>query len=260
VPDGAGFKASQSRRDVPDAMEERLIVALDNRTVDSAFETVKKLDGMVSFFKIGFQLLFAKGVDGLISYLHQQDKKLFLDAKMFDVPETIRQAVKFSIERGATFLTVHGDEKIMRAAVEAKGNSKTKIFAITVLTSLDDEALRKMGYLLPAKELVKLRAEKAIECQCDGIIASADDDPDAIRTLVNGPHLLIATPGIRPLGMPHQDQKRVATPRQAIASGADYLVVGRPVVEAEDPRQAAHAIIEEMKSGNEDRERGRVIP
>jgi orotidine-5'-phosphate decarboxylase len=260
MPDGAGFRASQSKRGVPDQMQDRLIVALDNRTVESAFETVQKLDGVVSFFKVGLQLLFAEGVDKLISHLRSSYGKLFLDAKMYDVPETVEQAVRFAIQRGATFLTVHGDEKIMRAAVRAKGNSSTKIFAITVLTSLDDEALRGMGYLLPAKELVQLKAAKAVECKCDGIIASADDDPDGIRTLVNADHLLIATPGIRPVGAPHQDQKRVATPRQAIASGADYLVVGRPIVEAPETRQAALDIIEEMQLGDGDRQKGYVIP
>lgn len=256
MPDGSGFRRNQTKRDVPAAMEDRLIVALDRPTVDSALDIVRQLEGVVSFFKIGLQLQFAKGVDDLVSQLVGANKKLFLDAKMFDVPTTVARAVEIAVVRGATFLTVHGDEQIMRAAVKARGYSKTKIFAITVLTSLDDESLREMGYLLKARDLVQLRAKKAIECQCDGIIASADDDPDEIRRLAEGQHLLIATPGIRSVGMSRQGHRRTATPRQAIARGADYLVVGSPIVDADYPKQAALDIIQDMKMGESDRKQG----
>jgi orotidine-5'-phosphate decarboxylase len=253
MPDGTAGGRIQRKRDVPAAIEDRLIVALDRRSVPAALDIVKRLDGVVSFFKVGLWLQFAEGVDDLISNLVGPNKKLFLDAKMFDVPETVSQAVATAVRRGASFVTVHGDEKIMRAAVAAKGSSELKVFAITVLTSLDDEALRGMGYLLPARQLVQLRAKKAVECQCDGIIASADDNPDEIRMLAQDEHLLIATPGIRPAGYDLQDHKRAATPRQAIASGADYLVVGRPIVDADDPREAALQIIREMEMGEDDR-------
>jgi orotidine-5'-phosphate decarboxylase len=137
----------------------------------------------------------------------------------------------------------------MRAAVNAKGTSSLKIFAVTVLTSLDDEAAKTMGYAHSVRDLVTLRARKAVECGCDGIIASAEDDPNRLRTLAQSETLLITTPGIRMPGGETHDQKRVATPRQAIENGADYLVVGRPIIAASDPRQAALRIIEDMRAG-----------
>ena len=230
-------------------MADRLIVALDVPTVGEAEAIVSELAGTVSFFKVGYWLQFEKGVDNLISSIVSSGTKLFLDAKMYDVPETVSQAVRSAVRRGASFVTIHGDESIMRAAVKAKGDSNLKIFAVTVLTSLDDAALHEMGYRLSARDLVLLRARKAAECQCDGIIASADDDPDQIRMLAGQPAMLIATPGIRPAGSVSDDQKRVATPREAIANGADYLVVGRPIVANPDRRGAALRIIEDMEEG-----------
>lgn len=237
------------KRDVPSDMKARLIVALDLRSVDEAVDIVRKLDGVVSFFKVGLWLQFAKGVEGLISSLIDSNKKLFLDAKMFDVPETVGRAVATVAQRGASFVTVHGDEAILRAAVRAKGSSDLKVLAITALTSLDDHALAGMGYKFTAKELVMSRARMAVECGCDGIIASADDHPDRIRMLAQSDHLLIVTPGIRMPDADKHDQRRIATPREAIENGADYLVVGRPIVAATDPRQAALDIVEDMKLG-----------
>jgi orotidine-5'-phosphate decarboxylase len=249
MPDGYGFREVQNGRGVPLNMADRLIVALDVPTISHAKDVVSQLSGTVSFFKVGYWLQFEERLDDLISLIIGSGKRLFLDAKMFDVPETVAQAVRSAVRRKATFVTVHGDENIMRAAVMARGDSDLKVFAITVLTSLDDDALAKMGYRLKAKELVMLRARLAVECKCDGIIASADDDPDRIRSLAGSKHMLIATPGIRPAGSLPDDQKRIATPREAIANGADYLVIGRPIVAQSDPRAAAKRIIEDMERG-----------
>lgn len=247
MPDGAEF--IRSKRILPPNLKDRLIVALDVKTVDEAKEIITKLDGVVSFFKVGLWLQFAEGVDSLIASLTKPGRRLFLDAKMFDVPQTVGMAVATAAKRGASFVTVHGDENIMRAAVQAKEGSDLQIFAITVLTSLDDVALKEMGYAHTAKDLVMLRARKAVECKCDGIIASADDRPDQIRMLAGSSGLLIATPGIRMPDGDRHDQKRVATPKEAIENGADYLVVGRPIVGESDPLKAALRIIEDMEAG-----------
>jgi len=257
MPDGARFGQSPVKRDLPQDMKDRLIVALDVETVEEAKGIINQLDGVVSFFKIGYWLYIAKGVDELYTMTTSGGRKLFLDAKMFDVPATVSQAIKTVIARGASFVTVHGDEGIMRAAVQAKAGTDLKIFAVTVLTNLDDHALEDMGFRLGARELVMLRARKAVEANCDGIIASADDDPDRIRDLAQDERLLIATPGIRFEGGNTHDQKRVATPHQAILNGADYLVVGRPIIEhAGYPtmRSAAIAVINEMQRGWDERQ------
>lgn len=250
MPDGMNLRGTNPRN-LPEEMAQRLIVALDVPTVEAARTLIAQLEGTVSFFKIGLWLQFAKGVDGLISSIVDSGKRLFLDAKMYDVPETVGRAIKSAVKRRASFITIYGDENIMRAAVKAKEGSDLNVFAITVLTSLDDEALARMGYALTARELVRLRAKMAVDCHCDGIIASADDDPDQIRMLAGNNKLLIATPGIRPAGSAPDDQRRVATPREAIANGADYLVVGRPIVAQPDPRAAALQIIEDMELGGQ---------
>jgi orotidine-5'-phosphate decarboxylase len=249
MPDGPMPPQPGNPRDLPTSMAERLIVALDVRPIGLARELVKALKGTVSFFKVGLWLQFEKGYEDLIESIVGEGHRLFLDAKMFDVPETVARAIESAVRRKASFVTIHGDENIMRAAVKAKAGSDLKAFAITVLTSIDDRALFDMGFRLSAKELVLLRAKQASECGCDGIIASADDGPDQIRMLAGNERLLIATPGIRPVGSVRDDQRRIATPRQAIANGADYLVVGRPIVAESDPRDAALHIIEDMEAG-----------
>lgn len=244
-------------RAVPEAMADRLIVALDLPDPAQARRMVESLDGVVSFFKIGLWLLFADGTDRLIGDLIRSGKHVFLDYKMFDIGETVKQGVARAVERGVRFVTVHGDPEIMRAAVEGKGASDfTKIFAITVLTSLDDAALREMGYGISVKQLIRLRVRKAIDCGCDGIIASPDDRPDEIRRMVSNDRLLIATPGVRPAGASVDDHKRHAAPQDAIANGADYLVIGRPIVKAVDPVASARAIIREMEAGEAQRAPG----
>jgi orotidine-5'-phosphate decarboxylase len=237
-------------RDIPPAMAERLIVALDVPTIEGAARLAKQLDGIVSFFKIGLWLLFAPGAERFIDGLIGAGKRVFLDAKMYDIGETVRQGVARATERGVSIVTVHGDPEIMRAAVAGKaGSARTRVFAISVLTSLNDAAVREMGYALSVSELIRLRVRQAVDCGCDGMIASADDDPNQIRRLAGADHLLIATPGIRPAGGGADDHKRHATPAQAIARGADYLVVGRPITQAGDPAVAARRIIAEMEQG-----------
>ena len=167
---------------------------------------------------------------------------------MFDIGETVRQGVARAAERGVAFVTVHGDGEIMKAAVAGKGNSRLKIFAITVLTSVDQDGLREVGYLCSVEDLIRLRVKRAIECGCDGIIASPHDNPNRIRELAGEQRLLVATPGVRLAGSSADDHKRPGTPAQAISAGADYLVVGRPIVRSDDPARAATAIIENMRS------------
>lgn len=236
------------KRALPTDMKDRLIVALDLPSIADALDIVRKLDGVVSFFKVGLGLLFLPGVDDLLTSLTESGKLLFLDTKMFDIPQTVANGVAAVARRGANIVTVHGDEAIMRAAVAAKGTSQVKIFGVTVLTSLTDDAVKTMGYAHPVKDLVALRARKAVECGCDGIIASADDDPAQLRAAAQSEALLIVTPGIRMPGFRADDQRRIASPRQAIERGADYLVVGRPIIAAGDPRQAALRIIADMQA------------
>ncbi len=237
-------------REIPSAMADRLIVALDVPAIEGAERLAAQLDGLVSFFKIGLWLLFAPGAERFIDGLIARDKRVFLDAKMYDIGETVRHGVARAAERGVSIVTVHGDPEIMRAAVAGKsGSTRTKVFAISVLTSLNDAAVREMGYALPVAELVNLRVRQAVASGCDGMIASAADDPNAIRATADAPRLLIATPGIREPGAEVHEQKRVATPAQAIARGADYLVVGRPITQANDPLGAAERIIADMERG-----------
>lgn len=252
MPDGSSLRRS-AVREVPDSMSERLIVALDVPDAVQARKLTQAMNDVVSFYKIGLWLLFADGADKLIDDLIRSGKNVFLDYKMFDIGETVKQGVARAVDRGVKFVTVHGDPEIMRSAVEGKGqNLFTKIFSITVLTSIDDAALKEMGYALSVKDLISLRVRTSIECGCDGIIAAPSDNPNEIRNLVNRDRLLIATPGIRPADSSVDDHKRSATPRDAIAKGADYLVVGRPIIQNSDPAEAARAIIREMELGRSD--------
>ena len=235
-------------RDLPARIEDRLIVALDVPSIEEARTLIDKLDGVVSFFKVGLWLQFAAGFDSLIEHLLRKDKRVFLDAKMFDISETVKQGVARAAERGVTFVTVHGDGEIMKAAVEGRGQSPLKVFAIPVLTSVDQDGLRELGYLCSVEELIQVRVKRAAECGCDGIIAAPHDNPDRIRERAGAQQLLVATPGVRLAGAPADDHKRPGTPAQAIAAGADYLVVGRPIVRSDDPSRAATAIIENMGS------------
>ncbi len=247
MPDALAVVKSRAGRSLPVKMADRLIVALDFHSIDQAKNAVKSLKGIVSFFKLGLRLQYEPGFGDLLTQLKDEGNRIFLDAKMYDIPETVSGAVASAVRREVDFITVHGDESIMRAAVAAKKDSNLKVFAITVLTSLDDAALAAMGYAVGARALVQLRARLAVQSGCDGIIASADDQPNDLRELAASDGLLIATPGVRRKNAAADDQKRIATPGEAIASGADYLVVGRPIVNADDPVREAQAFIEEME-------------
>ncbi|MGA0530392.1 orotidine-5'-phosphate decarboxylase [Hansschlegelia sp. KR7-227] len=237
-------------RDVPSNMADRLIVALDVKTPEAASDLVDRLDGTATFFKIGMWLLFAKGTDALIDRLVDKGNNVFLDYKMYDIGQTVKEGVARARERGAKIVTIHGDDAIMKAAVEGKGgDAKLKLFAITVLTSMNDDDLAGMGYRLTVPELVELRVRKAAECGVDGVIASAADNPAELRRRAGAPGLLIGTPGVRSPGVAVHDQKRVATPEGAIRAGADYIVMGRQITEAADPAAEARKVIAEMERG-----------
>ncbi len=223
---------------------DRLILALDVRTVDEAKRLVDQLDGLVSFFKIGIVLHTASGLE-LVKWLVGSGKRAFLDLKFFDIRETVREAVARVADLGATFLTIHGNAEIIRGAVEGRGNSDLKLLAVTVLTNLDAGDIRDLGFPVSLDELVLHRARLAVKSGCDGIVASPNE-VGAIRAAL-GEEPLVVTPGIRPESSSRNEQKRIATPAQALRSGSDYLVVGRPIRTAPDPREAAVAIIREME-------------
>jgi orotidine-5'-phosphate decarboxylase len=206
---------------------------------------VDRLGDEVGFYKVGLGLQLAGG-DRLAKELKDQNKKVLLDYKYYDIEETIRNAVARAAEMGIDFLTVHGVNGILRSAVQGRGSSDIKILCVTILTSMDAEDIQEMGFppTMTVEELVIHRAMKAMMIGIDGVIASALE-ASKIKDLFSG-KLMVVSPAIRPLGSPAEDQKRIATPSVAIKAGADYLVIGRPITEADDPRQAAHKIIVEM--------------
>jgi orotidine-5'-phosphate decarboxylase len=223
---------------------ERLIVALDVPSVTAAEAMVTRLGESVRFYKIGYQLAFAGGLPfaaGLIA----SGKQVFLDLKLHDIGNTVVKGVEGVAKIGATFLTVHAYPQTMKAAVEGKRGSKLRILAVTVLTSYDDADLAAAGYKMNVKELASARAAQARDAGVDGLVCSAEE-ATVLRTIV-GPQMVLVTPGIRPAGSDPGDQKRIMTPSKAIAAGADYLVVGRPVVESGDPKAVADAIVAEIK-------------
>jgi orotidine-5'-phosphate decarboxylase len=232
----------------PAAMADRLIVALDVPTIAQARELVAQLDGITSFYKIGLWLAFADGIDAFLADLVRAGKQVFLDCKMFDIGQTVEQGVARAADRGVAIVTVHGEPAMLEAAVRGKGTSNLNIFAISVLTSMTEASVAGMGYRLTLPELVALRARTAVACGCDGLIASPADNPNTLRTLAGSQSLLIATPGVRQAGAATHDQARIGTPAEAIANGADYLIVGRPIIQAADPLTAARGFIAEMES------------
>lgn len=226
---------------------DRLIVALDLPDVEAAQRMAHDLDGAVRFFKVGLSLQLAPGIEGLIQSLISRGKNLFLDYKYYDVPETVKKAVSQAARLGVSFLTIHGTTDLIRAAASGRGNSNIKLFTVTVLTSLDANDLTEMGYKdTSVEELVLFRAQKALDAGCDGVIASGMEAKQIKE--VTGSSLLVVTPGIRPEGYPHDDQKRRTTPAEAVAAGADYLVIGRPITDAVNPRKAAQQFIAEMQA------------
>lgn len=219
--------------------EDRLIFALDVPTTAEAKKLVETLREAVQFYKVGLELLTAGDAFGLVDWLLEQDKKVFLDLKLFDVPETVRSAVRQLRQRPITFTTVHGNDGILEAACREKGD--LKILAVTVLTSLDRGDLTDLGFEVDVERLVLSRARRALEIGCDGIVSSGLE-ARAIREHL-GDKLLIVTPGIRPVeNRPADDQKRVMTVEGALRNGADYIVVGRPIRNAPDPYEAAMQI------------------
>jgi orotidine-5'-phosphate decarboxylase len=226
---------------MPIAPHERLIVALDLPSVEAAEALVARLGDAVSFYKIGYQLAYAGGL-AYAEKLVGAGKKVFLDLKLHDIGNTVGQGVRSAAQLGATFLTVHAYPQTMAAAVEARGN--LRILAVTVLTSYDDDDLRAAGYEISVKALVARRAEQARTLGIDGLVCSPEEAAN-VRAIA-GAGMALVTPGIRPAGADTGDQKRIMTPSRAIAAGADYLVVGRPIVAAPEPRAAAEAIVAEI--------------
>jgi orotidine-5'-phosphate decarboxylase len=222
------------------APRDRLIVALDVPSIAAASALVERLGDTVSFYKIGYQLAFAGGM-ALAEALVGAGKQVFLDLKLHDIGNTVEKGVESVARLGATFVTVHGYPQTMKAAVAARGGAGLRILAVTVLTSYDDADLDAAGYALGVSSLVARRAAQAREIGVDGLVCSAEEAA-ALRALV-GTSMVLVTPGIRPAGAAVGDQKRVMTPARAIAAGADYLVVGRPIVEAAEPKAAAEAIV-----------------
>jgi orotidine-5'-phosphate decarboxylase len=222
---------------------DRLIVALDVPSVAAAEAMVTRLGDAASFYKIGYQLGFAGGL-ALAEALVRANKQVFLDFKLHDIGNTVAKGVESVAKLGATFLTVHAYPQTMHAAVDARANSSLRILAVTVLTSYDDSDLAAAGYDFTVTELVAERAAQARDIGVDGLVCSAEEAAN-LRKIVT-PGMVLVTPGIRPTGAASGDQKRIMTPAAAIAAGASYLVVGRPVLEAADPRAAAQAIVAEI--------------
>jgi orotidine-5'-phosphate decarboxylase len=226
-----------SRKDIP--REERLIFALDLESREKAEECVRILGDSVRFYKLGLELFMAGGYFELIDWLIENDKKIFVDLKFFDVPETVRAAVRRLKNRGVFFATVHGNDSMLKAAAEEKNG--LKILAVTVLTSLDQSDLDALGFQCDVKRLVLSRAKRALELGCDGVVSSGQEAPELREGL--GHRFLIVSPGIRPVeNKTIDDQKRVVTVDEAFSGGADYIVVGRPIRDAPDPRIAAEQI------------------
>ncbi|WP_212523062.1 orotidine-5'-phosphate decarboxylase [Actibacterium sp. MT2.3-13A] len=226
--------------------DDRLIVALDVPHAVAGLELANRLGDAVSFYKIGLGMLTGGGLALAQELKDEHGKRVFLDMKLFDIGATVEKAVRGLVQFDLDFLTVHGDPHVVRAAAEGKAGSHTKILAVTILTSLDradlDASLIKPGEV---QEIVLERAARAFEAGADGVIASPQEAA-LIRALPQAADRLIVTPGVRPAGAALGDQKRVATPAQAIADGADHIVVGRPIWQAEDPRAAAQAVIAEL--------------
>ncbi|GJE25246.1 orotidine-5'-phosphate decarboxylase [Methylobacterium organophilum] len=222
---------------------DRLIVALDLPSVAEAEALIDRIGDAATFYKIGYRLGYAGGL-ALAADLARRGLKVFLDLKLHDIGNTVEEGVRAVSDLGATFLTVHAYPQTMRAALRGRG-AGLKILAVTVLTSYDDADAAEAGYALPVGELVARRAAQAAEAGIDGIVCSAAE-AERVRAIA-GPDRLIVTPGIRPAGADHGDQKRVMTPGQARAAWIDHVVVGRPITGAADPRAVAQAIVAEMQ-------------
>jgi len=222
---------------------DRLILALDMPTLSEAEVMIATTRDAVGVYKIGYQLAFTGGLP-LAERLARDGTRVFLDMKLHDIGNTVANGVASVAAMGVDFLTVHAYPQTMKAAVEARGTSGLKILAVTVLTSYDDADLASAGYRMTVADLAAERAKQARDIGVDGLVCSAEEAA-RLRKIV-GPDVLLVTPGIRPAGAESGDQKRVMTPARAIAAGADYLVVGRPILQAADPKAAAEAVIKEI--------------
>lgn len=232
-------------RERASTMQDRLIVGLDVPTLKDAETVVRELDGVVSFYKIGYQLAFAGGLD-FARELASGGTRIFLDMKLLDIDNTVAKGVEAIARMGMTMLTLHAYPKTMKAAVAAARGSDLCLLGVTVLTSMDEQDVIDAGYEHDPHTLVLRRSEQALHAGMGGIVCSAEE-AEAVRRIV-GPNMAVVTPGIRPKGSDHGDQKRVVTPAQAIRNGSSHLVVGRPIVSAADRRAVAEAILDEMRS------------
>lgn len=219
-----------------------IIVALDVESAEQARTLIDKLAGSIDVFKVGMELYAACGME-IVRYLQSKRLEVFLDLKFYDIPETVKRAVAQVAKTGVRFLTIHGSGSIMSAAVEGKGASDLKLLAVTVLTSFGPEDMQELGYIGPIADLVEKRARKAIECGMDGWIASP---LEARRLREIDPRATLITPGVRSAGAAVGDQRRVATPAEALKSGADFLVIGRQITRAPDPAAAAAQVLQEI--------------
>jgi orotidine-5'-phosphate decarboxylase len=222
-----------------------IIVALDFEDSAQALALIARLGSAVDFYKIGMELYAAEGMQ-FVRDLTAVGKQVFLDLKLYDIPETVKRATAQVAKTGVRFLTVHGSNAVMRAAVEGRGASQLHLLAVTVLTSFDQQDLAELGYPSSIADLVALRVKNAMAAGVDGIVCSAKEAA-AVRALA-GPKAILVTPGVRSLSADAGDQKRVATPAEAIAAGADYLVIGREITRAADPRTEAMRILGELEA------------
>ena len=229
----------------PLAARDRLIVALDTPDIGQAGRLVERIGEAATFYKIGMELAYGGGLQ-FVSELAAAGKQVFLDLKLHDIPNTVERATAQAAKLGARFLTVHAYPQTMRAAVAGAKETGMQVLAVTVLTSYDDADLFDACYRFGVVETVRRRGEQALELGVDGLVASAAEAAMLRQTVGQG--MLIVTPGVRPAGAAAGDQKRVAAPAEAIRNGADYLVVGRPVTQAPDPRAAAEAVAAEMEA------------
>lgn len=220
-----------------------IIIALDLDSAAQARLLVEKLDDSVDFYKVGMELYAAEGMP-FVRELLNRGKQVFLDLKLYDIGETVKRAVARIAPCGITFLTVHGSNAIMRAALEGRGEHKTKLLGVTVLTSFDQQDLTELGYPCEARDLVALRTRNAMGSGIDGIVCSPLEAAD-VRAIA-GPKAIVVTPGVRSRSADAGDQKRVATPGEAMAAGASYVVIGRQVTRAQDPRKEVERILGEL--------------
>jgi orotidine-5'-phosphate decarboxylase len=228
-------------------LNERIIFALDVSSADEARKWVEKLDGQIKFFKVGLQLFMA-GWWPVVDHIVNRGNKVMVDLKFFDIPETVHLAMQQLKDRGVTFATIHGNDPIIRAAVKEKDD--LKVLAVTVLTSFDESDMKEMGFTGSVGDLVLLRSRKALKLGCDGVVSSALEVQPLRDEL--GKNFLIVTPGIRPglnIDIEKDDQKRIATARQAIINGADHVVIGRPISTSPDPLYTIKTIQEEIAEG-----------